>query len=228
MNRIFAAWLLSGLVFLAIPLGAGAGPLFFKAHGGISSLNPEDVNDGLDRLNSEAGGPLLDHIGSALDAGLSVGYALTPELGAGLGYTRLWAGSSFSDQGYLLEYDLPANLYQAFIDYLPVNGRKIRFGAGANAGMIQSAAALRLEDPVVFIDEEIPFDGNGFLFAGYAIVDAEVAASWSLFSEAGFRHAVIGTVKVDGQAVLNPDSLDDKLRFNYTGFFLRVGIKFQP
>ena len=207
---------------------AWAGRVFFKAHGSISSINPDDVNDGLDRFNEEAGGPFLDHIGSALDAGLSVGYALTPEMGVGLGYTRLWAGSDFSQQGYHLNYDISANLYNVFVDYLPAIGRKVRFGAGANAGLIQSAAALRFEDSVIFEEWEIPFDGSGFLFAGYALVDAEVAASWSLYGQAGFRHAVISTLKVDGGVILNPDSLDDKLRFSYSGFYLRVGVKFQP
>ena len=213
---------------MAGPADALAGDIFFKAHGGISSINPDDVNDGLDRFNEEAGGPFLDHIGSALDAGLSVGYALTPELGLGLGYTRMWAGSDFSWHGYHLEYDISANLYDVFVDYLPANGRKVRFGAGANAGMIQSAAALRFSDPVVFDESETPFTGSGFLFAGYALVDAEVASKWSLYGQAGFRHAIISTLKVDGETVFNPDSVDDKLRFSYSGFYLRVGVKFQP
>jgi len=227
LKRLFVSLILSFLVTMASSADAWAGLIFFKAHGGISSINPDDVNDGLDRFNEEAGGPFLDHIGLALDAGLSVGYALTPELGVGLGYTRLWAGSDFSWHEYHFNYDLPANLYDAFIDYLPDNGRKIRVGAGANIGMIQSSAALISEDPVSG-DMEIPLDGSGFLFAGYALVDAEVAASWSLYGQAGFRHAVISTLKVDGEIILNPDSLDDKLRFSYSGFYLRVGIKFQP
>ena len=228
MKRLFYSMALISLISLAGSTAAGAGGIFFKAHGGISSINPNDVNDGFDRLNEDAGGPLLDHIGSALDAGLSVGFTISSELEMGLGYTRLRAGSEFSQDGYHLKFDLAANLYDVFVDYLPANGRKVRFGAGANAGMIQSAAAWQFDDSVMGEEWEIPFDGSGFLFSGYGLVEAEVAANWSLYGQAGFRHAVINTLKVEGEIVLNPDSLDDKLRFNYSGFFLRVGIKFQP
>ncbi len=227
MKRLFSSLILSFLMVVAGPADAVAGRVFFKAHGGISSINPDDVNDGLDRFNELAGGPFLGHINSSLDGGLSVGYDLTPELGLGLGYTRLWAGSGFSWQGFHFEYDMPANIYDAFIEYLPANGRKIRIGAGANLGLIQSSAAIRSEDPIAG-ELVTPLDGSGFLFAGFGLVDAEVAANWSLYGQAGFRHAVINTLKADGEIVFNPDSFDDKLRFNYSGFYLRVGIKFQP
>ena len=225
--------LLTGVLILAaavLACGVGtslAGPFYLQAHGGIFLFNPDDVNDALDRFNEEAGGPFLDHIGTGLDVGLSAGHFLTAELGLGLGYARLSGNSGFSQDGYLFEYDLPADLYEVFLDYLPANGRKFRVGAGTSLGMVRSAAALRFEDPVEG-NRQIPFSGEGFLFAGYAIVDAVLSPSWSLFGQGGFRHAIISDLEVDGETVYNPDSLDDKLRFNYSGLFLRVGVKFQP
>ena len=71
------------------------------------------------------------------------------------------------------------------------------------------------------------FEGAGFLFAGYGIADVPVTSRWSLFGQVGFRHAVINEVQVEGKTVYNPDSLDDKLRINYSGLVLRAGVKFQ-
>jgi len=227
MKLLTVTFLLASLVFASASGVAWAGPIFLKAHGGFSLFNPDDVNDALDRFNAEAGGPFLDHIGTGLDVGLSAGYSLNAELGLGLGYARLSSSSGFSWRGYLFEYDLPADLYEIFLDYLPANDRKFRVGAGASSGMIRSAAALRFEDPVEG-NLQVPFNGNGFLFTGYILVDAVLAPAWSLFGQAGFRHAIISDLKVDGKTILNPDSLDDKLRFNYSGLFLRVGIQFRP
>ena len=225
--------LLTGVLILATAFfacGAGtslAGPFYLQAHGGFFLFNPDDVNDVLDRFNEEAGGPFLDRIGTGLDVGLSAGRSLTAELGLGLGYARLSGNSGFSQDGYLVEYDLPADLYEIFLDYLPSSSQKVRVGAGATLGMIRSAATLRVTDPADG-DQRNAFAGEGFLFAGYAIVETAVSLDWSLFGRGGFRHAIISDLEVNGETVYNADSLDDKLRFNYSGLFLRVGVKFQP
>ncbi|MCK9995708.1 MAG: hypothetical protein KAH56_05440 [Candidatus Krumholzibacteria bacterium] len=227
MKLLTVAFLFSSMVLASASGVAWAGPFFLKAHGGFSLFNPDDVNDALDRFNEAAGGPFLDHIGTGLDVGLSAGYSLNDELGLGLGYSRLSGSSGFSWDGYLFEYDLPADLYEMFLDYLPANDRKFRVGAGTSLGMIRSAAALRAEDPAEG-NLEIPFSGVGFLFTGSLLVDAALSPAWSLYGQAGFRHAIINELKVDGEVVFNPDSLDDKLRFNYSGLFLRVGVQFRP
>ena len=227
MKLLTGALILAAAVFAC---GAGtslAGTFYLKAHGGLFLFNPDDVNYALDRFNEEAGGPFLDQIENGLDVGLSAGYSLTPELGLGLGYARLSGNSGFSQDGYLVEYDLPADLYEVFLDYLPSSAHKVRVGAGATLGMIWSAATLQVIDPEGG-DHRDAFEGAGFLFAGYAIVDASVSSDWSLFGQGGFRHAIISDLEVNGEVVYNADSLDDKLRFNYSGLFLRVGVKFQP
>jgi len=225
--------LLTGsMILMAAFFVCGAGsslaePFFLQVHGGLSFYNLDDVNDALDRVNEEAGGPFLDHIGSGLDVGMHAGLLLTPELGLGLGYARLSGNSGFSREGYLVEYDLPADLYEIFLNYLPAGDQKVRVGAGFTVGLIRSAASLQATEPADGRRQDA-FKGAGFLFAGYAIVDAAVSSDWSLFGQAGFRHAIISNLEVDGETVYNPDSLDDKLRFNYSGLFLRVGVKFQP
>ena len=224
--------LLTGLFVLTAALAtcftgtAQAGPFFLQAHGGWSFYNLDDVNDAIDRTNDEAGGSFLDHISSGLDVGLQAGYSLNSELNLGLGYARLSGDSGFSQEGYLVEYDLPADLFEMFLDYLPANDKKVRAGAGATMGVVSSAATVQAQDPMGD-GFQYEFDGVGFLFSGYAIVDAAVASKWSVFGQAGFRHAIINELKVDGETVLNPDSLDDKLRFNYSGLFLRVGVQFR-
>ena len=227
MKLLIGALILAAVFFVC---GAGsslAGPFYLQAHGGLSFFNLDDVNDAMDAVNEEVGGTYLDHIGSGLDVGWHAGYSLTAELGLGLGYARLSGNSGFSRDGYLVEYDLPADLYEVFLDYLPVSDQKVRVGTGATMGMIRSAAKLRVTDPADG-ERHDSFKGTGFLFAGYAVLDAAVATNWSLFGQGGYRHAIISTLKVDGETVLNPDSIDDKLRFNYSGLFLRVGVKFRP
>ena len=224
---------LTRIIVLAAALamcGAGpvlAGPFFLQAHGGWSFYNLDDVNDFIDRANDEAGESLLDHISSGLDVGLHAGYSLNSELNLGLGYARLSGNSGFSEQGYLVDYDLPADLFEMFLDYIPVSDKKVRAGAGATMGLVSSAASLRVSDPMGG-EFQADFDGVGFLFSGYVIVDAALSSQWSLYGQTGFRHAIISELKVDGETVLNPDSLDDKLRFNYSGLFLRVGVQFRP
>jgi hypothetical protein len=227
MKLLTGAMILTAAFFAC---GAGsslAGSFYLQAHGGLSFYNLDDVNDAVDRINEEAGGPFLDHIGSGLDVGMHAGLFLTAELAMGLGYARLSGNSGFSREGYLVEYDLPADLYEVFLDYLPASDQKVRVGAGGTVGLIRSAATLQATEPADG-ERQDAFKGAGFLFAGYAIVDAAVSSGWSLFGQAGFRHAIISNLEVDGETVYNPDSLDDKLRFNYSGLFLRVGVKFQP
>lgn len=225
--------LLSGTLILAaafLSCGAGptlAGPFYLQAHGGWSFYNLDDVNDAIDAANEKAGGSFGDHISSGLDVGLHAGYSMTSELNLGLGYARLSGSSGFSPDGYLVEYDLPADLYEVFLDYLPASDQKVRTGAGATMGMIRSAATLQVSDPTGGHFED-QFEGMGFLFAGYFIVNAAMTSSWSLSGQAGFRHAIISELEVDGETVFNPDSLDDKLRFSYSGFFVRLGVQFRP
>lgn len=220
------------LMVMAAACLLAAGPvqaerIYFQAHGGYSTFNLDDVNQSIDAVNEQAGGPYLDHIRSGWDFGLGIGYILTPELGLVLQYARLWGSSGFSQDGYLVEYDLPANLFGLSLDYLPVTESGMEVGAGTTLGLITSSASLLYDDPAAAEMME-SFSGSGFHFSGYVLAALPVALNWSLIGQGGFRHALIGEVKVDGDTVYNPDSVDDKLQFNYSGFFLRVGIKFQP
>ena len=226
MNLRTEFLILSVAACLVCAESASAGRVFVQAHGGWSTLNLDDVNDGLEAGNESLGENLLDPINSGLDAGLKVGYGLTGELNLALGYARLWAESGFSRDGLSVEYDWPADLYELSLDFVPVNKRKVRLGAGATLGMIRSGATLKVTDPLGD-DRDDAFKGSGFLFAAYGIAETELSPRWSLTGQAGFRHAVINELKLDDEVVLNPDSVDDKLRFNYSGFFLRLGIKFQ-
>lgn len=219
---------LMALAFLLVVAGpAQAGRYFLQVHGGYAFFLFDDVNDAIDRVNDSAGDQVMGHIYSGLDAGLQAGFALTRELDLGLGFSRQWASSGYSRAGHLVEYDLPANLYEIFLDYLPATEKSVRYGAGTTLGMISSAASVLVIEPNV-PDRNLAFDGIGFHFAAYAIVDAALSPSWSMFGKMGFRHALLNHLTVDGQTVYNPDSVDDKLRFNYSGVFFRVGVKFQP
>ncbi len=225
--------LLTGMFVLTAALAmccagpALAGPFFLQAHGGWSFYNLDDVNDAIDRTNEEAGGSFLDHISSGLDVGLHAGYSLNDELNLGFGYARLSGNSGYSGERYLVEYDLPADLFEMFFDYIPASDKKVGVGAGTTMGVISSDATVSVPDPMGG-SFHYKLDGVGFLFAGYAIIEAEATSQLSFYGVAGFRHAIINELKVDGETVLNPDSLDDKLRFNYSGLFLRIGVQFRP
>lgn len=230
MNRTFPLLHVAMLVVGSCLLMAGgvqAEGLYLQGHGGFTTLNLDDVNDAIDSINQAGGDDYLDNFGTGWEAGLTVGYDITRDLGLGLGYARLWAASEYSADGASVVFDMPADLIEITLDYLPASEGSIRVGAGTDVGMVNSAASWAVTDP---LGEEIKlsFDGLGFLFAGYVIVDATLADKWSVYGEGGFRHAVINELKVDDKTVYNPDSLDDKLRFNYSGAFLRVGVTFRP
>ncbi len=225
---IRGAMIFQTAVFCLLGSGpAAAGGFYVQAHGGVTSLNLDDVNDAVDRVNAEVGTEAMDNLRWGPEAGLAFGYVLSRELGLGLGYARLFAASEISQDGYLVRFDLPADLFEITLDYLPDNGQKVRVGVGTDLGLVRSAGSLRTVDPLLG-DRTDSFNGLGFLFAGYAILDGKLSATWSLFGEGGFRHAIINKLEVDGDTVFNPDSVDDKLRFNYSGLFLRAGIRFWP
>ena len=217
--------LMSALLGLACPVKAGG--YYLQVYVGYAIFGLDDVNDSIDRFNEETGGETLDHIYSGPIAGLQAGLALTAELDLGIGYSRQWASSGISHDGYLIEYDLPADLFEISLDYLPAGQKKTRFGAGTALGVVSSDGSLLVSEPGV-PDWNPSFDGLGFLFRAYALVDAPISPAWSMVGQLGFRHALLNHLKVDGETVYNPDSLDDKLRFNYTGLFLSVGVKFRP
>lgn len=227
---------LFGLIVLVTAALSGPGPgvpaaradgFYFQVHGGISTISLDDVNDAVDAVNEAGGAAVLDHFNSGPEAGVTIGYALTRNLNLGLGYARLWAATEYAEGSSRVEFDMPAGFYELTLDYLPGDDRRVRVGAGCDVGAVGTGAVWSLNDPDVD-DVHLDFDGLGFLFAGYGIVDAALADHWSLYAQGGFRHANIGEVKVDGQTIFNPDSLDDKLRFNYSGVFLRVGVTFRP
>jgi hypothetical protein len=214
-------------IFLLVAGPVRAGRFFIQVHGGFALFDLDDVNDSIDRVNESVGDPVLGQIYSGPDAGLHVGFALSPELDLGFGYSRQWASSGYARDGFLVEYDLPADLYEISLDFLPATEKSVRFGAGTTLGMISSAASLLVAEPNV-PDSHQSFDGVGFHFAAYAIMDVPLSPAWSLFGQLGLRHALLNHLKVDGETVYNPDSLTDKLRFNYSGLLLRVGVRFRP
>ncbi len=225
--KLLTRALMVSAAFLLVAGQVQAEGFFLQVHGGYALFLLDDVNDAIDGVNDGAGHKVLSHINSGLDAGLHAGFALTAELDLGFGFARQWASSGYSGNGNLVEYDLPANLFEVSLDFLPATEKSVRFGAGTTLGMISSAGSLQVIEPNA-PDRNQSFDGLGFHFAAYAIVDAPVSPLWSVFGKMGFRHALLNHLKVEGETVYNPDSVDDKLRFNYTGLFLRVGVKFQP
>jgi len=225
--KLLTGMLTLAAAFLLVAGPAGAAGFFVQVHGGFAVFDLDDVNDSIDRVNASAGEPVLAHINSGPEAGLHVGFALSPELDLGFGFSRQWATSGYAVGGYLVEYDLPADLYEICLDYLPASEKGVRFGAGTTLGMISSAASLLVTEPGVQ-DVNPSFDGVGFHFAAYALVEVPLGVTWSLVGKLGLRHALLNHLKVDGETVYNPDSLDDKLRFNYSGPLLRVGVRFRP
>jgi hypothetical protein len=206
---------------------ARAGGWYFQVHGGIGIYNLDDVNDAIASFNEILGADFLDRIRSGPEAGFLVGRDLTPALGLGLGISRLWASSGNSGGGYLVELDLPADLYEISLDYAAPNPHGVRLGAGVTVGVINTGASILVLQPGL-PDRREAYDGLGFHFAAKMLLDVPVAPAWSLTGQLGFRHALLNHLKVDGQTVFNPDSVDDKLRFNYGGLLLRMGVKFRP
>jgi|GEM_PF-6532707 len=218
--------ILAAGVLLAAPVRAER--ISLQVNGGFSTYNLDDVNDAGDRANELAGQEVFSPVHSGWSAGLGAGYTLDAELTLGLAYERLMGSTSYSGGSLSAEFDLPADLYKIFLDYLPANGNSVRVGAGAATGMVRSAASYQESDLATSSLEKMDFDGTGFLFEGYVLAETALGSRWALFGQGGFRHAIVGQVTTDGRTIYNPDSLDDKLRLNYSGIFLRLGLKFQP
>ncbi len=130
---IRGAMIFQTAVFCLLGSGpAAAGGFYVQAHGGVTSLNLDDVNDAVDRVNAEVGTEAMDNLRWGPEAGLAFGYVLSRELGLGLGYARLFAASGISQDGYLVRFDLPAGGNFAIVVY-DVSGRRVRSFHGAGS-----------------------------------------------------------------------------------------------
>jgi hypothetical protein len=219
--------LLPTVVIIAALAGtpALAGSFYFGGHGGLSFYSLNDLNDEIDAINSVAGADYLDNVTKGFDYGLQIGFQASPAVTLGVGYSRLNGNSKYTEAGGSIEYDVPANVFEAHVTYLPPSPKTVRFGFGGNVGMISSAGSIDLsvsgEEPI-----RGDFSGSGLLVAGFAAMDWSLSESVAVFGNAGYRYASIGSFDVEDIKVTKPDGSDYAL--DYNGVFLRVGLKVSP
>jgi hypothetical protein len=212
------------ILLLSQATPASAGRFSLGAYGGFSTYTLKDANEIIDSLNEDVGASLLDNVKSGFNYGFEGSYAVNEEVSLGLGYGRLNGSSSFTDPGGTFEFNLPASTYEAFIHFVPANGRKVRFGAGASSGLVRSSASTVVAETGL-PSEKMKFKGSGFMFAGYFVMDADLSSKLKLFGQAGFRYANISELEVNDQVVFVGEGASDKFTLDYNGFFLRVGLK---
>ncbi|MBU0742939.1 hypothetical protein KKG45_04910 [bacterium] len=108
----------------------------------------------------------MNNVTRGLDHGVQVGYFAGPAIVIGVGYSRLACSTGYADASGSEEYNLPADIYEIHFTILPPGEKKVRFGFGANLGLIQTAGTAEIrtpgEDPITG-----DFSGRGLLLASF-------------------------------------------------------------
>ncbi len=161
----------------------------------------------------------LKEINGGVDFGAAVGRRLGPSLTAGLKFTRLDASTDLPDPIGAIEYNVGANVWSAFVHWIPPMEGGVAWGAGLDLGVISTTGSIDLAIPSVGV-ESGGLDGSAPAAAGYLIMDFAGTRTVSLQGQVGYRQAKITDLKVAGATT------DGEL--DYSGFFFRAAFLLHP
>lgn len=198
---------------------AGAAEFVLGAHGGYGAYTQEDLNDAIGGLNEAARATLADEIKGGVEWGGHLGLRINETTILGVAYSRLEAAAAGEAAGSFLDLEAPADCWLAFVNWLPDSDRVGRLGLGADAGFVTvdgGAASQVAGNPV----ETRTWAGEGLFLAVYVVGDVNLAGGLSLLANGGFRLAQLPDITIDGAA--SGSDLD------YSGIFVRVGLRFAP
>lgn len=218
LPRLFLAALL-----LATPAFASAGvrPWISVAIGG-STYAMDDVNDEVAAINAALAGSGLsmEKVSSGFNFGLALGLDVGSGFAVGIGYDQLMASTDVGDFSGSLEYDLPANQIRGFGRYTFQSAGKAGGFLEASVGHVKSAGSITVA-ATGYGSQSADIDGSGTSFEGAAGVSLWAAPQFAFTGMAGYRHAELGDVTVEGMPVV--DATGGDYTIDYSGLFARVG-----
>jgi len=196
---------------------------WFQGYFGGSTYAMGDVNDNIGQINATLAGSGLsmEEVTKGFNFGAAFGLDLGTGFSIGVGYDRLMGKSDVGDWSGSITYDLPANLYRALARYAFESGGNTQGFLEASGGGVTSAGGITLAITGAG-SQTVHFDGSGAAFEVGGGVQTWVAPQVALLAAAGYRHASIGKITVDGQRIYDANGGDFAL--DYSGVFLRVGL----
>ena len=183
-----------------------------------------DVNNDIANLNAALAGTGLrmDEIHGGLGVGVAFGIELPTRVSFGLAYDRLGASTDVADSSASITYDFPANAFRAFGQYSFSGAGAAHAHVGGSLGLIQEAGSVGVAiTDGGFASEDI--HGSSLLLELFTGGDFWAGPQFALSASAGYRHANVGEIKVNGSTVYLSNG--EKYSIDYSGVFIRAGIK---
>jgi len=175
-----------------------------------------DVNDLIGDVNQAAGSEILSDIHGGLSYGLELGLQLNRSFSFGLFADRLSADT----EGGGLQFDVPANVFGAFVDFTPFPDLTPRVVAGAGLGYLSLDGTIAVTEEASPTPREVSATGSSVYVEGYTYGDIPLGGTFSIVPLIGVRWANVTSVEFDPAADI-PD-----LRVNYNGVFAQVALRF--
>lgn len=222
MSKRILLVVLAGLVIPVCVHAGGEMPWLVVNTGGghyaMSALNNE-----IDAFNAANPGSVYDRVTKGPSLAGAVGYELPNQWSFGVGVDRLYADTKASNSSGSIEYNLNANCWRTFAEYAIQGIGRPSLRAGIGFGVIaQSGKEITILPPAP--KKERRLTGYGVLYELYGGGDWWATPRFGIEGTAGFRHAKIPKVRVDGLGTI-VTSAGDPVVMDFTGLYLRLGVK---
>ncbi len=192
--------------------------------GGFSTHTMGDVNDVISSLNSEVGVG-MDKVNKGFSFNGAFGVDIAPKFAVGVSYDRLMASSELKVLGISYKWDLPANHFRAFGQYMLAKTPKNTAFLEAGVGVIKASGKETLAGTGV---NDLSEERNGTAATFEGALGGEFIASpqVSIVGTVGYRYAKISEVKDQTDAVMYLPDGTTKATLDYSGLAIRAGLKF--
>lgn len=186
---------------------------------GWAKVAMDDINAAVREFNANPDVGDMPEIDDAVDFGVSLGRRLSPSLTAGLKFTRLDASTDLPDPLGAFEINVGANVWGAYLHWIPPLEGGLAWGAGLDAGLLATTGELDLAIPGQGT-ESGGFDGTAPAGAAYLVIEGLGTRTVSFQGHVGYRYAKITDLELAGGPAA--DDLD------YSGFFIRAAFRLHP
>lgn len=223
MNRTGSTTLVVIFLLLLSACPAVAGRIFVDAEMGKGYLNPGGFPTVAVADTMLAGFEDFSSIDSSSEFGGRLGYQFSNKFETGIAVTRQLHEHVLSDALSMRKYNFPANFYEAFLSYSPLQSGRFRMDIGVTAGMVTtdgtSTFSIMEANPI-----SARFEGDAFAFSGFTTAEYAMANNASIFLRAGYRQAEISELDDGEGAVMVYE--EENVKLDFSGVFLRIGLRF--
>ncbi len=215
--RLFAKFVIVVLTLFSISQTVAAQDTKLGIMGtfSINQYKMSDINDDIDGMNRQ--GIDMDNITSGSGPGImAILYTNKDRLLFCVNYERLNGSSSYSDNSFIIDFDVKANLieFQTFVRS-PIAGN-VSLLIGGGIGQYTSVGEVEFEETGYMAGTgDINASCIGFRIMGGA--ELQMSDNIRFFGILGYRKAETGDITIDGNSVEN-------YTLDYSGLHLRLGV----